>query len=167
MMSNRTGFTLAEILIVVMILGLLAMMVIPQLGEAAQDARFSALRDDLRTVRSQCELYRIEHRGLTAGVPAGGGDPDEATLIAQLTAATDIDGVTRPLGTPGFDLGPYMVRIPINPINRKSTVRILGAGDLDPLGGTDQFGWVYRPATKMFRADSPGADDSGMKFYDY
>lgn len=60
---RRRGFTLIEILIVVVILGILAAIVIPQFTDAAQDASASSARSQLQTMRSQVELYRVQNNG--------------------------------------------------------------------------------------------------------
>ena len=57
----RKGFTLIEILIVVVILGILAAVVIPQFTNAADDASVSSARTQLQTMRSQIELYRAQN----------------------------------------------------------------------------------------------------------
>ncbi len=59
--SRKGGFTLVEILIVVIILGILAAIVIPQFTNASQDARKSSVSSLLQTIRSQIELYKIQH----------------------------------------------------------------------------------------------------------
>ena len=61
MRTQKSGFTLVEILIVVIILGILAAIVIPQFANASQDARESALLSQLQTLRSQIELYKLQH----------------------------------------------------------------------------------------------------------
>ena len=61
MKTRRTGFTLVEILIVVIILGILAAIVIPQFTEASSDARESSLTSNLQTLRSQLGLFKIQH----------------------------------------------------------------------------------------------------------
>src|SRR6266853_131555 len=61
MQSRKNGFTLVEILIVVIILGILAAIVIPQFTNASQDARKSSLTSQLQTIRSQVELYKLQH----------------------------------------------------------------------------------------------------------
>jgi len=57
----RQGFTLIEILIVVVILGILAAIVIPQFTDAAGEASRSNLQSQLQTIRSQIELYNVQN----------------------------------------------------------------------------------------------------------
>ena len=66
----RRAFTLIEILIVVVILGILAAIVIPQFSEASDDANESAIKSTLQTVRSQIELYKFKEGGLPADMAA-------------------------------------------------------------------------------------------------
>ena len=60
-LPHRGGFTLVELLIVAIILAILAAVVIPQFGESAQDTKISVVKSSLHTVRSQLELYRLQH----------------------------------------------------------------------------------------------------------
>ncbi|MEQ9616951.1 MAG: prepilin-type N-terminal cleavage/methylation domain-containing protein [Phycisphaerales bacterium] len=57
------GFTLVEILIVVVILGILAAIVIPQFANASNDALKGTLQTQLQTISSQVELYRVRNVG--------------------------------------------------------------------------------------------------------
>lgn len=59
--AAKRAFTLIEILIVVVILGILAAIVIPQFTSAADDANESSARSQLQTARAQIELYRFKH----------------------------------------------------------------------------------------------------------
>ena len=66
--STHRAFTLIEILIVVVILGILAAIVIPQFTDATQAATDSSVRSQLQTIRSTIELYRAQERPLTTAV---------------------------------------------------------------------------------------------------
>src|SRR5881394_2396203 len=108
--NRKTGFTLVEILIVVIILGILAAIVIPQFTNASQDARESALLSQLQTLRSQIELYKLQHKDKL---------PNLVTNWDPMITKTDIDGV---LSVNPNDFGPYMQSAPTNPINTLSNV---------------------------------------------
>ena len=56
----RKAFTLIEILIVVVILGILAAIVIPQFTDASDQANVASMKSQLQTMRSQIELFRIQ-----------------------------------------------------------------------------------------------------------
>lgn len=106
-MRVKSGFTLVEILIVVVILGILAAIVIPQFTDASEQAKESSLVSDLQTMRSQIELYKIHHNG---ALPGEGG----ASVEQAITGLTDINGDTA--AAPGSGVyGPYLQKLPKNP----------------------------------------------------
>ncbi len=108
--TRKSGFTLVEILIVVIILGILAAIVIPQFTNASQDARESSLLSQLQTLRSQIELYKLQHHDAL---------PDLVTSWDPMTTKTSAAG-----GAPAANdtFGPYMQAAPTNPVNTLSTV---------------------------------------------
>ena len=59
--KNQSGFTLVELLIVVIILGILAAVVIPQFNTAAAESKEAALASNLATIRQAIELYKVQH----------------------------------------------------------------------------------------------------------
>lgn len=89
----KRGFTLIEILIVVVILGILAAIVIPQFTDASQEAMESSIKSQLQTIRSQIELYRVKN----AGSPP-------ATMFDDLVT------------------GDYLQSAPVNPFNSSTVV---------------------------------------------
>jgi general secretion pathway protein G len=62
-MRTKRAFTLIEILIVVVILGILAAIVIPQFTDASEEAMLSSVQSQLQTLRSQVELFRVKSGG--------------------------------------------------------------------------------------------------------
>ena len=60
-MNRQRGFSLVEVLIVAVMIGILAMIVVPKFMGAQEDARESALETDLATARKQIEYYTFQH----------------------------------------------------------------------------------------------------------
>lgn len=144
-MKAKRGFTLVEILIVVVILGILAAIVIPQFTEASTEAKTSSLCTDLQSVRSQIELYKIQHNDAMPGennTAIGGTHTGGAGFIAGLIGQTDI------FGELGSDYGPYLQKIPTNQFNNLDTIEMNGT-----LGG-GSHGWNFNTTTGAFHADT-------------
>lgn len=115
MAKRHSAFTLIEILIVVIILGILAAIVIPQFTNASDDAKLSSLQSTVQSVRSQCELYKLQ---------AGGSVPTSSAFWTTLGASTVFDNKT---------VGPWIQAAPINPFNQSTAVG-------DALSGSN--GWA-------------------------
>ncbi len=135
MMQKRAyrAFTLIEILIVVVILGILAAAVVPQFTDASSEAKLSALQTNLHTIRSQLQLYRMQHNGTW---------PVLATFTNQMTLVSKADGTTAALGTSGYPYGPYLLTIPNNPFTDTNTVSA---------GAADSSAWYYDQSIGTFR----------------
>jgi general secretion pathway protein G len=150
-MKAKRGFTLVEILIVVVILGILAAIVIPQFTEASGEAKMSSLCTDLQSVRSQIELYKIQHNDALPGednTAGGGTHTGTSGFINGLIGYTDINGVTQ--AGPGANVyGPYLQKVPVNQFNNLSTVEE-GAG----APGGNNCGWYFNTGTGAFHADT-------------
>jgi len=140
---SRKGFTLVEILIVVIILGILAAIVIPQFTQASTEARISNLKTNLQTVRSQLLLFKVQHLESYPG----------ATFATQMTQYTDISGdvATSPDATHTF--GPYLQSIPVNPISNVNTLRIVTGATTVFAAPTTDGGWWFNSTTGGFQAD--------------
>ena len=163
------GFTLVEILIVVVILGILGAIALSAFSDMSSKARATMLAENIRTMRTQIFLFDAQHFCVPPGYP--GCDPTqaptEADFVVHMTQLSKADGTTAPLGTPGFPFGPYFLEIPDNPTSGKNTVQIVPDGAAFPGAGDDSHGYVYQPSTRMFRADSSGSDEDGVLFFDY
>ena len=150
-MRAKRGFTLVEILIVVVILGILAAIVIPQFTEASGEAKMSSLCTDLQSVRSQIELYKIQHNDALPGednTAGGGTHTGTSGFLNGLIGYTDINGVTQP--GPGANVyGPYLQKIPVNQFNNLDTIE-QGVG----LPGGNDNGWYHNTSTGSFHADT-------------
>ena len=140
---RSSGFTLVEVLIVVVIMAVLAATIIPQFSSATNDARTSALTFNLQSVRSQIELYKLHHLGAVPTLTAG--------ALPQLTSATDVNGNIGPAG-PSFPYGPYVQQqLPVEPFNGMNTVTATAVSP--PAAATSAGGWFYNTTTGMFSAN--------------
>jgi type II secretion system protein G len=101
---SRRGFTLIEILIVVVILGILGALVYPHFANARGEAADKAARTQLQGLRAQIELYKIQH---------GGTLPDLITDWTPMINKHTHNGKT---------LGPYIPRAPKNGFNGLTAV---------------------------------------------
>ena|SRR5688500_17016909 len=158
--TMKRGFTLVEILIVVIILGILAAIVIPQFTNASEDARKSSLVSQLQTLRSQVELFKLQHRDT---YPTNDGLPTGTWDWTLMTQKTNDDRTTT--GTPKF--GPYLQAAPINGLTGGSNMRVvaddatataLTNGDITGTLPTEKEGFVFSSATgKCWAFDKAGA----------
>ena len=98
----RKAFTLVELLIVVVILGILAAVVFPQFSDASEEARFARLTTDLKNVRMAIAVYTMEHGGRAPSIKANGSKDNNAdNLIERLTGRTDPSGGINATGAHG------------------------------------------------------------------
>ncbi|MBL0869428.1 MAG: prepilin-type N-terminal cleavage/methylation domain-containing protein [Phycisphaerales bacterium] len=143
--SVKKAFTLIEILIVVVILGILAAIVIPQFTKASEDAQVGNVVTQLQTIRSQIELYRVRNNGAF---------PDLTTSAFQ-----DLVNVGTTNAAP--DGNTYMKAAPVNPRTGTSTV---AAGTAAPtaVANRNDTGWIYDATTGNFWAN--GFDEATGKW---
>lgn len=136
----RTGFTLVELLIVVVIMAILAATIIPQFSDSSKDAKVSTLKFDLHTLRSQIELYRAQHDGRV---------PQDDTTLAELVSKTDEFGEISESGA----YGPYVQSIPVNPFSKSDEVRAATDANKGTVVYSGNQGWLYDKATGQIWID--------------
>ena len=79
---------------------------------------------------------------------------------------TNIDGQTAASSGPSHPMGPYLERMPTNPINDLDTVRFYSGADF-PGAPTGAAGWIVDPASGRVVADVAGNDDNGKAWISY
>ena len=170
--DGRPGFTLVEILIVVVILGILAAVVLPQFSNASQLARENTLKDDLRYLRTQIGVFRAQHEDVSPGYPDGntGLTPDGETFVKHLTGHTNSKCGYSATASPTHPFGPYLSSMPRNPVTGKSGVHIVIGTDEMPepdLAAYPNDGWFYNPRTQQISSNTPGVDTNGAEYASY
>jgi general secretion pathway protein G len=87
------GFTLIEIMVVVVIIGLLAAMVVPNLMENLSQAEVTAAKHDIKAIDDSILMFRMQHHryptedeglAILTGEPVPGSDIEPARLTEIL-----------------------------------------------------------------------------------
>jgi len=148
--SDYKAFTLIEILAVVILLGILAAVVVPQIALSTTEAREAALRSDLKSIRTAMELYRLDHDMYPGYIRQRNGRISRwapRRFIAQLLGTTDADGRVGPT-----DYGPYLPKFPANSFatNPAKAAKVRRG----PPNGRGP-GWAFDPDTEEFHANDP------------
>lgn len=136
------GFTLVEILIVVVILGILAAIVVPQFTNAANEARTGNVATQVSTLENQLELYAAQNGG-------------QYPTVAELNAAAAN-------GDTGWSVmldGNYIKELPVNPFDGTHAVTAWDSTgeSSESVLYDDSTGWNYDPDTGNIAAGAPAA----------
>lgn len=116
----KKGFTLVELLIVIIIIAVLAAIAIPKFSNSSQRSKESSLRANLKLVRNAIDLFRADTgafpanmAGLTTSTTAG----LSAAAAACTIAATDWRG-------------PYLQAVPVDPVSGSAMTYGTAAADV-------------------------------------
>ncbi len=136
-MTNKKGFTLIELVVVIAILGILAGIAVPRFLNATESARGSRIVADLRTIDSALVLYNVKQGAWPKGT-------DDATFVGTAATCTMAawpvppEGAARVVGNANTDVtwttpaaGAYAIT------NNQGTLG--GATAAQILAGTEPF----------------------------
>ncbi|MBS3733876.1 MAG: hypothetical protein KGY99_03010 [Phycisphaerae bacterium] len=123
-----------------------------ELTEVSAEAEEACLMSDLQTLRSQIELYRVQHNDRYPGQGAGETveDVDPADFVADLTGMTNAAGTTDPDDGEVY-YGPYLRSFPTNPfVDGPAGAQVtIGSGPVPPDRTT---GWYFDTNTGVLHA---------------
>ena len=158
------GFTLVEMLIVVIIIGILVAVAMPGLSNSSGESREAVTRQNAALLTDAIQRYRIEH-GTTPGYAPGDTTPTEAAFAAQITQYSNAAGKTSDVKDRAtYPYGPYLRAIPVNTLKESNRVQIIDQSDpgvvktfglitgdqiedINSLAFDEGAGWVYCPQT--------------------
>ncbi len=128
--ARQVGFTLIELMVVLVIIGVLAALIVPNVLERADDARVTAARTDVTNLMQALKLYRLDNQRYPTG---------EQGLQALVTKPT-----VAPI-PPNWK--PYLDKLPNDPWGRpyqylnpgvKGEVDVMSFGADGQAGGEDK-----------------------------
>ncbi len=132
--KSQAGFTLIEVMVVIVILGILSALVVPNVLHKAADARVAAAKSDLAAIGQALDMYKLDNSTY----------PSTDQGLEAL--------VTKPSGNPeprNWNAGGYLKKLPEDPWRRRYLytspgqgtpyeIRTLGADGRDGGEGEDQ-----------------------------
>jgi prepilin-type N-terminal cleavage/methylation domain-containing protein len=169
--QDRPGFTLIEMLIVVIVLGILAMIIVPQITVSTEDAKVNTLKTNLCAMRNAIELYYHQHNEIYPGMKktdGSGADIPTAAAAAnafvnQLTKYTEESGKAAGDSTLLTDpLGPYIKggKLPENPFDADNDVKCdITTTDITTRTPDSSTSWFFYTQTGVFIANDGGSTD--------
>ncbi|MCW5766154.1 MAG: prepilin-type N-terminal cleavage/methylation domain-containing protein [Phycisphaeraceae bacterium] len=139
----RTGprpsaFTLVEILIVVVILGILAAIVVPQFTRATEEAAWKTTYSDLQKIRLHVEVYRTRNSGALPAV-VDNSDGNWGPIVGHTSE--------------------YLQGPPTNAWVGGANARRVVLGSSPDTAYQTNYGWIFDPTTGRVWAGGFDAND--------
>ncbi len=148
MKSKRFGFTLVELVVVVLILGILAAVAAPKVLNTSDDARLNSSLQSLTILRDAVELYKAENGSL----------PSTSSVDAfQTDLATYVRGQF-----PVINFGPNKGGAGARLVKFDTT-----SGGLAAAACSGTQGWIFNSVTGEFAINSTSTAETGTALWTY
>jgi len=142
--TRRKAFSLVELVIVVVILGIIGAIAIPRMSQGAAGASDSGVVSDLAVLRNAIELYAAEHNGAY---------PTVAKFEEQLTTYTSLTGADSASKDATHKFGPYLTAIPALKVGDEAGSNTVAAADATGVG------WIYNETLGTIQANATGYEN--------
>jgi len=126
-MKNK-GFTLIEIMVVILIIGIFTAMVAVNMGDSTEKARITAVQADIKTIESALTQYKSENFRY----------PTTEQGLEALVRETQVPPVPK-----NFRRGGYLTKLPKDPWGNNYQYTFpgeFGTFDIFTLGADDEIG---------------------------
>ena len=166
--KNQAGFTLIEILIVVVLLGIMATILVPKISVSSDEAKLNSLKTNLTTIRGAIRLYFNQHDNTFPGVHDDKGQPAANAAQAakgfnyQLFRYTDLNGDSSKTKDATYKFGPYLKasELPINPFTNDNTLECdITTTDVSDRTSDGSSGWKFYTKTGILIANDGAHND--------
>jgi len=165
--KNQSVFTLVEMLMGIIVLGILAMIIIPQISVSSEDAKLSILQANLSEVRNAIETYYTQHDSIYPGEKKNDGSANpnnsdsKTAFLEQLTQYTASNGVVQNFKDGTYKYGPYIKRagLPKNPFTNTNDVTcdVSVTHIMTRMADGGTKAWKFYPKTGVFIANDSAA----------
>ncbi len=167
----KSGVSIIEVILVVLLLGLVAALTVPRFSRASSADVEPDVRVPLSVLRNGIEMYYFDH-GAYPGQNSDGTDPagSAAAFQSQLTKFTDEAGRVADRRDERHQFGPYLrAGIPpcLVPPNRGQTGVAMVTTRPGYLPEATTAGWVYNCQTGDIVMNSDAVDAEDMAYDQY
>jgi general secretion pathway protein G len=133
LIKNARGFTLIEVMVVVVILGILAALIVPKIMSRPEQARMVKVKQDILAIQSSLDLYKLDN----------GMYPTTDQGLEALIKKPTSDPIPRNWKSEG-----YLQQVPQDPwgepyqyMNENEKLKIFSYGPKGKEGGSEIGNW--------------------------